>query len=254
MAIVRQGSEWSSCSTAVLSGGRSRPPRGRTGRRRIGRGTTHQSEYLEGALRCREPARTLLAGHDQVAAVAEHLEIREMIRAGDRAVGADQRLDVVHLETELVAEIPSARSRVVPDLRRLEAAPFARPSRSTSRRSTSREPDMVPFELAGVEIAAIGRATRRQGRSAALDAAERPGEVDTRHVRLPSRRLAHHLGRGVAAQDGQQRQLPGLSWPQLMQVSTREAYVVAAPGSIAVRSHESTCSRPATERSGQARS
>lgn len=137
------------------------------------------------ASHCLEPAGTLFARHGQVAAVAEHLEVLEVVRAGNQSIGADQRLDVVHLETELVAEVLSPRSRVTSDLRGLEAAPFARPLGSTARRSTSSKPDVIPFELAGVKIGAIGRAARRQGRSAALDAAERLGQVDTRHVRLP---------------------------------------------------------------------
>lgn len=77
------------------------------------------------ASHCLEPAGTLFARHDQVAAVAEHLEVREVVRAGDQSIGAHQRPDVVHLETELVAEVLSSRSRVASDLRGLEAAPLA---------------------------------------------------------------------------------------------------------------------------------
>ncbi len=153
-------------------------------------------------------AHALPAGLDDVAAMTEHLEIRQVVRAGDQSVGADQRLDVVDLELQFMAGIPFALGRVAPDLSGLEAAPLTHPSGAPPRRCAGREPEVIPLELTSMAVAAVRRAAWRQRRAAGRDPTARVGEIHARDCRQPCRCCSADRGRRRRRRPTARRRLP----------------------------------------------
>ena len=123
--------------------------------------------------------------------MAQDLEVRLVVAARHRAICADEWSDVVDLEPQLVASEATSLHRVATDLPRLEAAALARIGGPAASRPPSREPDVVPLELARVAIAAIRRPSRRERLATTLDAAERLADIDARDVRPPYDQVSH---------------------------------------------------------------
>ena len=121
----------------------------------------------------------------EVAAMAEHLEVGQVISARDAAVGALEGLDVVDLKTQGGSRIRPPRLPIASDLRGLEATSLAGPAGPTAGRGSGPEPHVVPFELAGMSSAAERRPPGRQRPAAARQTADGLRQVDARDVFMP---------------------------------------------------------------------
>src|SRR5687768_5376915 len=69
----------------------------------------------------------LFRRRDDVAAMAQHLKVGQVVGAGNATVCAAQRQDVVNLQAKLVTRIRLPRLGVLPDAAGLETAALARP-------------------------------------------------------------------------------------------------------------------------------
>jgi hypothetical protein len=129
-----------------------------------------------------------------VAIVAEDFEVVLVVEAGDAPVAAAERLDVVYLQTQLVAAEEDATLGVFLHVAGLEAAALAGPLRAPAGGGAGVRPDMVPDELPGVLVGAVSGATAIEGRATSREPAEGLGDVDAGYVVTPGRCWRCHNG------------------------------------------------------------
>ncbi len=163
--------------------------------------------------------------------MAQHLQVAKVVKAGNASVGADQRLDVVDLQLQLVSRVSGAGDRVFTDHVGLEAAALAGPFGAAPGSPARCRPDMVFLELTGVLVGAVGSTSRRQRGAAACQTADLLRQIDAGNEVAP--------GRGFEL--SQESDLPPAdtgvgSVPSRM----RRVYALGYEGSPCVREHRGT--------------